>query len=84
MLDFKLLAYYKLKKCSKQAPNKDIKMTLQNTAKIIKLSKETELLESILNYDFIKKEYEVFRVFYKTNIVKKLANLKFFSALSNL
>lgn len=39
LLDYKLLAYYKLKKCSKQAPSKEIKMTLQNTAKLIKMSK---------------------------------------------
>lgn len=41
LLDYKLLAYYKLKKCSKLAPNKEIKMTLQNTAKLIKASKDT-------------------------------------------
>lgn len=54
MLDFKLLAYYKLKKCSKQAPSREIKAALQDTAKLIKASKSTELLENILNYDFIK------------------------------
>jgi hypothetical protein len=54
MLDLKLLAYYKLKKCSKLAPSKDIKLTLINSAKIIKDSKDTELLEETLNYSFVE------------------------------
>lgn len=50
MLDLKLLAYYKLKKCSKLAPNKEIKLTLMNSAKLIRDSKDSELLEETLNY----------------------------------
>jgi hypothetical protein len=77
------LAYYKLKKCSRHAPNQYIKKTLQNTAKLIRMSKDTELLDSTLNYDFVKKEYEQFKVFHRLASREDLAKWKFFNALVN-
>lgn len=47
------------------------------------MSKDTELLDSTLNYDFVKKEYEQFKVFHRLASREDLAKWKFFNALVN-
>jgi hypothetical protein len=82
MLDLKLLAYFKLKKTCKQAPSRDIKDALQHTAKLIKTSPSNQHLEHLLNYDFVKQDYESFKALYKPAArLRHFYNSKFFEAL---